>query len=104
MKNSQIIAIKINNNNNNNNNNNKKKKKKKKKNYKFIYTTKWYIEKLASYNWTFKILCDFEIKTDHLISARRPDVVIINKKKNENVPSGRLCRLNGPESWNQRKW
>ena len=27
------------------------------------------------------VLWDFEIQTDHLISARRPDFVIINKKK-----------------------
>ena len=28
-----------------------------------------------------KILWDFEIQTDHLIPARRPDLVLINKKK-----------------------
>ena len=28
-----------------------------------------------------KFLWDFEIQTDHLISARRPEVIIINKKK-----------------------
>ena len=27
-----------------------------------------------------KLLWDFDIQTDHLISARRPDVIIINKK------------------------
>ena len=26
-------------------------------------------------------LRDFEIQTDHLISTRRPDLVIVNKKK-----------------------
>ena len=26
---------------------------------------------------------DFNIQTDHLISARRPDIIIINKKKRE---------------------
>ena len=30
---------------------------------------------------THKILWDFEIQTDHLISAWRPDRVIVNKKK-----------------------
>ena len=30
-----------------------------------------------------KLLWDFEIQTDHLISARRPDLVIINTKKTE---------------------
>ena len=28
-----------------------------------------------------KLLWDFDIHTDHLISARRPDLIIINKKK-----------------------
>ena len=28
------------------------------------------------------ILWDFKIQTDHLILARRPDLVIINKKRN----------------------
>ena len=32
-------------------------------------------------NETHKILLDFEIQTDHLISARRPDLVIANNKK-----------------------
>ena len=34
-------------------------------------------------NETHKFLWDFEIQTDHLISVRRPDVIIINKKKRE---------------------
>ena len=32
-------------------------------------------------NETHKILWDFEKQTDHLISARRPDLEIVNKKK-----------------------
>ena len=47
------------NNDNNNNNNNKS----------------------AQENETYKILWGLEIKTDHLISARRPDLVIVNKQK-----------------------
>ena len=35
---------------------------------------------------THKILWDFEIKTDHLIPARRPDLLLINKKE-------RTCQL-----------
>ena len=35
---------------------------------------------------THKILWDFEIQTDHLISARRPDLMIVKKKK-------RTCRI-----------
>ena len=37
-------------------------------------------------NETHTILWDFEIKTDHLIPARRPDLVLINKKE-------RTCQL-----------
>ena len=36
-------------------------------------------------NETHKIHLDFEVKADHLISAWRPDLGIINKKK-------RICR------------
>ena len=32
-------------------------------------------------NETQKFLWNFEIQTDHLISARRPDLIIINKEK-----------------------
>ena len=32
-------------------------------------------------NNTHKLLWDFDIHTDRLISARRPDLIIINKKK-----------------------
>ena len=37
-----------------------------------------------------KLLKDFDIHTDHLISARRPGLIIINKKK-ENLQNCRLC-------------
>ena len=30
-----------------------------------------------------KLLWDFEIQKDHLISARRPDLEIVNKKENQ---------------------
>ena len=33
-------------------------------------------------NDTHKLLWDFDIQTDHQISARRPDLIIINNKKN----------------------
>ena len=32
-------------------------------------------------NETHTILCDFEIQIDRLITARQPDIVIMNKKK-----------------------
>ena len=37
-------------------------------------------------NETYKLLWDFNIQTDHLISARRPDLMIINQKK-------RTCKI-----------
>ena len=46
-------------------------------------TNKWYMHKPESIleNETLKVLWDFAIQTDHLISARRPDLVIVDKKK-----------------------
>ena len=35
---------------------------------------------------THKLLWDFDIHTDHLISARKPDLITINKKK-------RTCKI-----------
>ena len=53
------------------------------KKFKFYHTNKWYISNPAfvQENDTHKLLWDFDIHTDHLISARRPDLIIINKKK-----------------------
>ena len=42
---------------------------------------------VLEYN-THKLLWDFEIQTDHLILARRPDLKIINQNKKE-----RLCKI-----------
>ena len=46
-------------------------------------------------NDTHKLQWDLDVKTDHLISARRPDLIIINKKKKkkkkENMQNCRLC-------------
>ena len=36
-------------------------------------------------NDTHKLQWDFNIQTDHLNPARRPDLIIINKKKRESV-------------------
>ena len=38
-------------------------------------------------NNTHKLLWDFDIHTDHLISTRRPDLIIIKKKKK------RICKI-----------
>ena len=49
---------------------------------KFDHANKWYMHNPNSIveDGTYKILWDFNIKTDHLISARRPDLIIIGKK------------------------
>ena len=49
----------------------------------FNHITKWYIKKpeFSHENATQKILWDFEIQTNHMILARRPDLMLINKKK-----------------------
>ena len=61
------------------------------KKFKFDRTNKWYMHNPASVldNNTHKLQWDFVIQTDHLISARRPDLIIINKK--ENLQNCRLC-------------
>ena len=43
--------------------------------------------KSALENEMHKILWDFDIQTDHLISARRPDLIIINEKKKKKAKS-----------------
>ena len=52
-------------------------------------------------NDTHNFLWDFNIQTDHLISDRRPDLIVINQKKKtkENLQN---CRLYYP-SWPQNK-
>ena len=58
-------------------------------------TNKWYMHNPAPVleNDTHKRLWDFYIHTDHLISARRPDLVIINKKREFAKLSTLLSRL-----------
>ena len=53
------------------------------KRFKFPRTNKWYMHNPASVleNDTHKLLWNFDVQTDHLISARRPDLIIINKIK-----------------------
>ena len=50
---------------------------------KFDYTNQWYMHNPESLleNETHKLLWDFEIQTEHLISARQPHQVIVNKNK-----------------------
>ena len=89
VKNSQKRA----NNNNNNNYNNDK--------LKLDHTSKWYMRKPESVlkNKTQK---NREIQTDHQIAARKPELMIINNNKKVNLLSSGLCRLDGPQSENQK--
>ena len=58
------------------------------KKFKFDHTNKWYMHNPATVleNDTYKLLWDFDSQTDHLISAWRPDLIIINKKE-------RICKI-----------
>ena len=53
----------------------------------FYHTNKWYMHNpaLALENDSHKLLWDFNIQTDRLITARRPHLIIINKRK-------RICK------------
>ena len=55
---------------------------------KWVMPTKWYMHNPAPAleNDTHKLLWDFNIQTDHLISARRPYLMIINKKE-------KICKI-----------
>ena len=46
-------------------------------------------------NEEYKILWDFSIQTDHVIEARRPDMIIVEKKSNK-------CKSNSSYSWSTR--
>ena len=51
--------------------------------FQFDHTNKWYMHNPAPVqeNDSHKLLWEFNIKTDHLIPTRRPDLIIINKRK-----------------------
>ena len=47
----------------------------------FDHLNKWYTPNSILENKMYKALWDFEVQTNHLISARGQDLIIINKKK-----------------------
>ena len=69
------------------------------KKLKLDHTNKWYMHNPESIleDETHKLLCDFEIQTDQQISARRPDLIVINNKK-ENLQNCWLCCPGRPQS------
>ena len=52
----------------------------------------------------YNIPWDFKIQTDPLILTRKLHLVIINYKKQENLPYSRFCRPSEPIKEKQRKW
>ena len=75
------------------------------KKFKFDHTNKWYMFYSESVlnNEMHKLPLDFEIQTDHFISARRPDPIKVKKKK-KNLQNCGLCSPSGPQSEIKRKW
>ena len=77
---------------------------------------KWYMHIPLSVleNETHKYLWEFEIQTDHLISAIQPDLVIIIKKRDLQEKKKRkkkrelaelwTCHPGWPQSTIERKW
>ena len=47
-----------------------------------------------------KILWDFDIQTDNLISTRRQDLIVINKNKKTH----KNCFTGWPQNKTERKW
>ena len=68
------------------------------KKFEFEHSNKWYMHNPASVleKDTHKLLWDFDIHTDHLISARRVDFIIIIKKN-------RICKIVDFAVWPQNK-
>ena len=73
------------------------------KKLKFDYQNKWYTYNLDSVlkNKMQNLLWDFEMQTDHLMSAGQPGIVTVNKKR-EPADCG-LWRLDGSQNKTQRK-
>ena len=60
------------------------------KKFKFDLINKWYLHNPAPVleNDTHKLIRDFDIQTNHRISARIPDLILINKRKKK-----RNCKI-----------
>ena len=74
------------------------------KKFKFDHTNKWYIHNPAPVqeNNTHKLQWDFVIQTDHLIPTRRPDLIIIKKKKKREFAKLSTCCLGRPQNKTER--
>ena len=65
------------------------------KKFKFDHTNKWYMHNSAPVreNDTHKLLWDFNIQTDHLLPARRLNLMIINNKKKKKKKKKRNLQI-----------
>ena len=72
------------------------------KKLKFDHPCKWYMHnpEYILENETHKTLWDFEIQTDHLISARRPDLEIVKKK----LKNKRTCQIEDFAGQRRKLW
>ena len=73
--------------------------------FQFDHSNKWYMHNPATVleNYSHKLLWDFNIQTDHLIPTRWPDLIIINKQK-ENLQNCWLCCPGGPQDKSEGMW
>ena len=79
------------------------------KKFKFDHMNKWYMHNPESIleNEMPKILWDFEIQMDHLISTRQQDHVIVDKKKRTcwivefAIPADHRIKLKENEKWDK---
>ena len=73
------------------------------KKFKFDHTNKRHMHNPESIteNETHKILWDFEIQMDHLISTRRTELVL--KKERENLVDRELCHAGWSQGKSERK-
>ena len=74
--------------------------------FKFDNTNNWNMHNPAPVleNNTHKLQWDFDIQTDHQISVRRPDQIIINKKKKDNLQNCRLCCPGESQNKTESMW
>ena len=77
------------------------------KKFKLDHINKWYMHnpKCVLENEAYEIPLDFQVQTDHLILARRPNLVIvtIKKRKKEKMSNRGLCRSDRWQSKNRKK-
>ena len=75
------------------------------KKFKFDHTKKWHIHKPASVleNDKHKLFWDFDIQTDSLILVRRPDLTMMNKKRELEKWWTLLSRLTTKYNWKNSK-